>query len=44
MRWLLVFVAQRTTFRTVSGSLFEHLSKFVESLQYVSRFKLAGLQ
>lgn len=30
--------------RIVSGSWFEHLSKFIESLLYVDRFKLLGLQ
>jgi hypothetical protein len=28
---------------TVSGNWFEHLSKFVESLLYIERYKLSGL-
>jgi len=30
--------------RIVTGNWFEHLSKFVESLVYESRYKLAGLK
>jgi hypothetical protein len=29
--------------RTVSGNWFEHLSKFVESLLYIERYKLISL-
>ena len=29
---------------TASGNWFEHLSKFIESLLYVNRFKLPALQ
>jgi hypothetical protein len=33
-----------TTLGTLSGNWFEHLSKFVESLLYLERYKLPGLE